>query len=62
MALSLGWKVRQLDANNTFVNDYIMEEVYMTQPQSFEDPKNPSLVCRLYKSLYGLKQVPRAWF
>lgn len=34
----------------------------MSQPQGFVDPCFPSYVCRLHKSLYGLKQTPRAWY
>lgn len=33
----------------------------MFQPGGFEDPDQPAFVCKLHKSLYGLKQSPRAW-
>ncbi|XP_071699652.1 uncharacterized mitochondrial protein AtMg00810-like [Rutidosis leptorrhynchoides] len=38
------------------------ETVYMHQPPGFQDPRYPDHVCLLKKSLYGLKQTPRAWF
>lgn len=38
------------------------EVVYMEQPPGFQDPKKPHHVCLLRKSLYGLRQAPRAWF
>ncbi|RVW40843.1 Retrovirus-related Pol polyprotein from transposon RE1 [Vitis vinifera] len=38
------------------------EEVYMKIPPSMETPENSGKVCKLRKSLYGLKQSPRAWF
>jgi hypothetical protein len=38
------------------------EEEFMEQPKGFEDCAHPDYVCKLHKSLYGLKQVPRAWF
>jgi histone deacetylase 1/2 len=34
----------------------------MEQPQGFIDKSRPEFVCRLHKSLYGLKQTPQAWF
>jgi hypothetical protein len=38
------------------------EEVYLRQPPGFESEKCPHRVYKLRKVLYGLKQVPRAWF
>ncbi|KAE8681185.1 Detected protein of unknown function [Hibiscus syriacus] len=38
------------------------EQIYMRQPEGFTQPGNEHLVCRLKKSLYGLKQSPRQWY
>lgn len=40
----------------------LKEKVFMHQPPDFCDPNFPSHVCRLHKSLYDLKQAPRAQF
>ena len=56
------WVLRQIDINNAFLNGYMNEEVYMEQPEGFVDSSKPNHVCRLHKSLYSLKQSPRAWF
>nr|GEZ30970.1 hypothetical protein [Tanacetum cinerariifolium] len=40
----------------------LAEEVYVTQPQGFEDPKYPKRVYKVVKALYGLHQAPRAWY
>ena len=52
----------QMDVKSAFLNGYIMEEIYMKQPPSFENEKFPDHVYRLTKVLYGLKQEPRAWY
>ncbi|XP_076899988.1 protein ARABIDILLO 2-like [Bidens hawaiensis] len=56
------WPLHQLDIKNTFLNGVLEEEVYMEQPPGFIIEEAASEVCRLRRSLYGLKQSPRAWF
>jgi hypothetical protein len=40
---------------NTFLHGTLSETVFCSQPTGFTDPAQPELVCRLNKSLYGLK-------
>ncbi|KAI5343919.1 hypothetical protein L3X38_011795 [Prunus dulcis] len=60
LATTNHWELCQLDVKNDFLPGDLQEEVYMKQPQGFEDAIPPSHVCKLLKSLYGLKQAPRA--
>jgi hypothetical protein len=62
LAAKMKWKFHQMDANTTFLNGVIEEEVYIEKPQGFEVEDRKSHVCRLKKALYGLKQAPRAWY
>ena len=45
-----------------FLNGYLNEEVFVAQPNGFEDPTHPKYVYKLKKTLYGLKQAPIAWY
>jgi hypothetical protein len=61
-AASKGFKLYQMDIKNVFLNGVIHEEVFVRQPQGFENPKYPNRVYKLLKTLYGLKQAPPAWY
>lgn len=51
-----------MDVKLLFLNGELEEEVYIEQPQGFLLSEHRDFVCRLKKELYGLKQVPRAWY
>ncbi|GKC18694.1 retrovirus-related pol polyprotein from transposon TNT 1-94 [Tanacetum coccineum] len=56
------FRVYQMDVKTTFLNGPLKEEVYVNKPDGFVDPHHPEKVYRLKKTLYGLKQGPRAWY
>ena len=50
-----------MDVKTAFLNGNLLEDVYITQPKGFVDPKNPKKVCKLQRSIYGLKQAFWIW-
>jgi len=58
LATAKNWPLHQLDINNAFLHGHIDEEVYMVPPQGYTAAM-PGQVCKLQRSLYGLKQASR---
>nr|KYP46794.1 Retrovirus-related Pol polyprotein from transposon TNT 1-94 [Cajanus cajan] len=62
LALSHDWSLSHMDINNAFFHDSLSKDIYMSQPYGFVHPQHPNYVCKLKKSLYGLKQALRVWY
>lgn len=62
IASNLDWPLQQLDIKNAFLNGNMVEEIFMKIPPGFENRYGIKNVCRLKKTIYGLKQSSREWF
>ena len=62
MVAMRSWPIFQLDINNAFLYGDLADEFYMEQLPGFIAQRESSLVCKLRRSLYGLKESPRTWF
>jgi len=51
--------LEQLDVKITFLYRDLEEEIFITQSKGLEVQGKENLVCKLHKSLYGLKQASR---
>ena len=59
IAVHMGMLIHQMDVKNAYLNSDIDRPIFMVQPQGFIE--DPNLICKLNKSLYGLKQSARNW-
>ena len=55
-------ELHHMDVKTAFLNGGLEEEVYMKQLEAFSSSANEHLVCKLNKSIYGLKQASRQWY
>ena len=60
IAASKHWEVHHMDGKSAFLHGYLHEEIYMDHIEGYTS--DPSLACKLQKSLYGLKHAPRSWY
>ncbi|GJZ30770.1 retrotransposon protein, putative, ty1-copia subclass [Tanacetum coccineum] len=55
------YEIWQMNVKTVFLNGYLNKEVYMEQPEGFVNQKFPNQVCKLKRSIYGLKHASRQW-
>ena len=55
------YEIWQMDVKTAFLNGFLDEEIYMEQPLGFIQRGQEKKVCKLQKSIYGLKQASRSW-
>ena len=61
IATHYDYEIWQMDDKATFLNGNLKEEIYMMQPEGFIAKNHEYMVCKLIRSIYGLKQASRSW-
>ena len=61
IAAHLDYEIWQMDVKTAFLNGHLEEDIYMMQPDGFVANNQEQKVCKLQKSIYGLKQASRSW-
>ncbi|KAH9705859.1 hypothetical protein KPL70_012033 [Citrus sinensis] len=61
IAAMLDYEIWQMDVKTAFLNGHLEENIYMQQPDGFIQKGQEHMVCKLQKSIYGLKQASRSW-
>ncbi|KAH9727197.1 hypothetical protein KPL70_008566 [Citrus sinensis] len=61
IAAMLNYEIWQMDVKTAFLNGHLEENIYMQQPDGFIQKGQERMVCKLQKSIYGLKQASRSW-
>ena len=61
IAAYFDYEIWQMDVKTGFLHGNLTEDVYMIHPEGFVDPTSTSKVCKLKRSIYGLRQASRSW-
>ena len=61
IAAHYDYEIWQMDVKTVFLNGNLEEEIYIMQPESFIAKNQEHMVCKLKRSIYGLKQASRSW-
>lgn len=62
LGVSMDWEIHQMGVKMTFLNEILEVEIYMDQLEGFIQEGKQNLLCKLKKTLYGLKQSLKAWY
>ena len=61
IAAKLDYEIWEMDVKTAFLNGNLEEDIYMRQPEGFIAKGQEHMVCKLQRSIYGLKQASRSW-
>ena len=61
IAAYFDYEIWQMDAKTAFLHGNLTEDVHMIQPEGFVDPTSAGKVCKLKRSIYGLRQASQSW-